>query len=43
MLAALDDPAGQGLARDVDAVTAQDFFKAVKRQTIHVLGGQQHG
>ncbi|MNB97153.1 hypothetical protein D3C75_443750 [compost metagenome] len=43
MLAALDDPASQGLARDVDVVMAQHFFKTMKRQTVHVLGGQHAG
>ncbi|MNJ50624.1 hypothetical protein D3C81_1376430 [compost metagenome] len=42
MLAALDNPSSQGLARDIDAMPAQYFFKAVKGQAIHVLGGQQH-
>ncbi|VVP62151.1 hypothetical protein PS870_06532 [Pseudomonas fluorescens] len=31
VLTALDDPAGQGLARDIDAMTAQHLFETVKR------------
>lgn len=43
VFAALNDPAGRGLARDVDTVTTQYFFKAMKRYTVHVFGGQQLG
>ncbi|SCW62968.1 hypothetical protein SAMN03159307_03420 [Pseudomonas sp. NFACC46-3] len=42
MLAALDNPACQGLTRNIDAVATQCIFKAVKRQAVHVFGGQQH-
>ncbi len=42
VLAALDHPARQGLAGDIDAVTTEDFFEAVQRQTIDVFGDQQH-
>ena len=40
MLTALDKPASQGLARDINAVATQHFFKAVQRQTVYVFGGQ---
>lgn len=43
VLAALNHPACQGLARDIDTVTPQHFFEAVKRQAVCVFGGQQHG
>ncbi|CAG8867994.1 hypothetical protein PS627_04418 [Pseudomonas fluorescens] len=43
VLAALDDPAGQGLPGDLDAMSGQHTFEAVQRQTIDILGGQQHG
>ena len=42
VLAALDDPARQGLARDFYAVSAQHRFEAMQRQAVDILGGQQH-
>ncbi|MNF18287.1 hypothetical protein D3C80_2222850 [compost metagenome] len=40
VLAALDDPTCQGLTRDIDAVASEHFFKTMKRQAVHVFGGQ---
>lgn len=43
MFTALDDPTRQGLPWNIDALTAQYLLETMKRQTIDVLGGQQHG
>ncbi len=42
MRTALDNPASQGLARDIEAVATQYFFKSMKQQAVHIFGGQQH-
>lgn len=42
VFAALDHPARQRLARDIDAVMADHFFEPIKRQTVDLFGGQQH-
>ncbi|MNM86418.1 hypothetical protein D3C81_985690 [compost metagenome] len=42
MFAALDNPARQGLAWNIDAVATEYFFEAMQRQTVDVFGGQQH-
>lgn len=43
VFAALDHPARQGLAGDIDAVSAKYFFEPIQRQAVDVFGGQQHG
>lgn len=42
MLTARNYPTGQRLARNIDAVATQYLFKSVKRQAVHIFGGQQH-
>ncbi len=42
MFTALDNPARQGLAWNIDAVAAEYFFEAVQWSAIDVLGSQQH-
>ncbi len=43
MLAALNHPACQRLARYLDAMSTQHRFETMQGQTVDIFGGQQHG